>query len=463
MKYLPVFLNIKNEPCLVIGGGDIAQRKVRSLLRAGAKVTVLSPDLSPDLKILLDQGAIIYHEALFTPEALQGFKLVISSTNQRQVNESVASSAKALGIPVNVVDCPDLCSFIFPALIDRSPIILAISTGGASPILARVLRSRLESLIPYRYGRLAGLAERARERVKKAIPDSASRRRFWEETLQGGLQDLILTGQDQKAEEEFDRLLETACQPAKSSTTGFVSLVGAGPGDPELLTLKALRVLQEADVIVHDRLVSEAILRLGRTDAERIDVGKAMSRHTLPQEDINRLLVSLAKKGERVVRLKGGDPFIFGRGGEEIETLREEGIPFQIVPGVTAASGCASYAGIPLTHRDYAQSVAFVTGHSRDGGGHQVDWQSFVNPQQTLVVYMGLQAFPAIRDALIQHGANPDCPAAIIEEGTTPSQRVVVGSLETLYDQATIACIQSPALIIIGDVVTLHSKLSWFD
>ena len=308
MKYLPVFLNIKNEPCLVIGGGEIAQRKVQSLLRAGAKVTVLSPDLLPGLKILLDQGAILYQEGLFTPEVLKGFKLVISSTNQRQVNEWVASSAKALGIPVNVVDCPDLCSFIFPALIDRSPIILAISTGGASPILARVLRSRLESLIPYRYGRLAGLAERARERVKKAIPDSASRRRFWEETLQGGLQDLILTGQDQKADEEFDRLLETACQPAKSSTTGFVSLVGAGPGDPELLTLKALRVLQEADVIVHDRLVSEGILRLGRTDAERIDVGKAMSRHTLPQEDINRLLVSLAKKGERVVRVKGGDP-----------------------------------------------------------------------------------------------------------------------------------------------------------
>lgn len=297
MKYLPVFLNVQDAPCLVIGGGDIAQRKVHSILRAGAHVTVLSPDLSPGLQALLHQNRINWQKALFTVEALKGFNLVISATNQRKVNELVAASAMSLGIPVNVVDCPDLCSFIFPALIDRSPIILAISTGGASPILARVLRSRLESLIPNRYGRLAGLAERARERVKKAIPEATHRRRFWEETLQGGLQDLILNGQDQQAEREFDRLLDVACKPSSAKTTGFVSLVGAGPGDPELLTLKALRILQEADVIVHDRLVSDGILRLGRTDAERIDVGKAMSRHTLPQEDINRLLVSLARPG----------------------------------------------------------------------------------------------------------------------------------------------------------------------
>ena len=465
MKYLPVFLNVQDAPCLVIGGGDIAQRKVHSILRAGAHVTVLSPDLSPGLQALLHQNRINWQKALFTVEALKGFNLVISATNQRKVNELVAASAMSLGIPVNVVDCPDLCSFIFPALIDRSPIILAISTGGASPILARVLRSRLESLIPNRYGRLAGLAERARERVKKAIPEATHRRRFWEETLQGGLQDLILNGQDQQAEREFDRLLDVACKPSSANsakTTGFVSLVGAGPGDPELLTLKALRILQEADVIVHDRLVSDGILRLGRTDAERIDVGKAMSRHTLPQEDINRLLVSLARKGQRVVRLKGGDPFIFGRGGEEIETLMEEGIPFQIVPGITAAIGCAAYAGIPLTHRDYAQSVSFVTGHSREGLGCQIDWKPFVNTQQTLVIYMGLQAFPAIRDSLIREGADPHRPAAIIEEGTTSSQRVVVGSLESLYEKATAAGIKSPALIIIGEVVRLHSKLTWF-
>jgi len=374
----------------------------------------------------------------------------------------VAGAARRHRIPVNVVDCPELCSFIFPAIVDRSPVVIAISTGGASPVLARLVRARLEAALPAAYGRLAQLAEACRQRVKDCIPDGTRRRRFWEASLQGGLAELIFAGQDAEAQRQFERLLAAESGGRDGTGVGFVSLVGAGPGDPDLLTLKALRTLQEADVIVHDRLVSPEIMRLARTDAERINAGKASSKHTLPQAEINQLLVRLAREGKRVVRLKGGDPFIFGRGGEEIETLMDQGIPFQIVPGVTAASGCAAYAGIPLTHRDHAQSVVFVTGHSREGLGSTVAWDRLVNPQQTLVVYMGLQAFPNIRDQLLAHGAAPSTPAAIVEQGTTPRQRVITGTLASLYDRAAPAGIESPALIIIGSVVTLHDKLTWF-
>jgi uroporphyrin-III C-methyltransferase/precorrin-2 dehydrogenase/sirohydrochlorin ferrochelatase len=417
--------------------------------------------LGAELSAWVQDHRVAHIRKTFDPADIDGFNLVISATNRRDVNESVAASARARGIPINVVDCPELCSFIFPAIVDRSPVVIAVSTGGASPVLARLVRARLETALPAAYGRLANLAESGRLRVKKAIPDATQRRRFWESTLQGGLADLIFSGRDEEAQVHFDRLLE-----AKSSETpegvGFVSLVGAGPGDPDLLTLKALRTLQEADVIVYDRLVSAEIMRLSRTDAEKINAGKASSRHTLPQEEINQLLVRLAREGKKVVRLKGGDPFIFGRGGEEIETLMAEGIPFQIVPGVTAATGCAAYSGIPLTHRDHAQSVAFVTGHSREGLGSTVDWQKLVNPQQTLVVYMGLQALPQIRYQLIAHGCEPMMPAAIIEQGTTPGQRVVTGTLGDLYEKATEAGIESPALIIIGRVVELQQKLAWF-
>ena len=461
MNYLPIFMKLAGQKSLVIGGGEVAARKVGALLRAKGSVTVISPELGAELSAWAGDGRVSHICKAFEPADIDGFNLVISATNRREVNESVAESARQRGIPVNVVDCPELCSFIFPAIVDRSPVVIAVSTGGASPVLARLVRARLEAALPAAYGRLAQLAEQCRLRVKSAIPDGTRRRRFWESTLQGGLAELIFSGRDEEAQIRFDQLLKAETDKTPDSV-GFVSLVGAGPGDPDLLTLKALRTLQEADVIVYDRLVSAEVMRLARTDAEKINAGKASSRHTLPQEEINQLLVRLAREGKKVVRLKGGDPFIFGRGGEEIETLTAEGIPFQIVPGVTAATGCAAYSGIPLTHRDYAQSVTFVTGHSREGLGSTVDWQKLVNPQQTLVVYMGLQALPEIRDRLLEHGGSASLPAAIIEQGTTPSQRVVTGCLGDLYQKATAAGIESPALIIIGQVVELREKLAWF-
>ena len=461
MNYLPIFMKLAGQQCLVIGGGEVAARKVGALLRAKGAVTVISPELGTELSAWAGDGRVTHICKAFEPADIDGFNLVISATNRREVNESVAETARRRGIPVNVVDCPELCSFIFPAIVDRSPVVIAVSTGGASPVLARLVRARLEAALPAAYGRLAQLAEQCRLRVKAAIPDGTRRRRFWESTLQGGLAELIFSGRDEEAQIRFDQLLKAETDKTPDSV-GFVSLVGAGPGDPDLLTLKALRTLQEADVIVYDRLVSAEVMRLARTDAEKINAGKASSRHTLPQEEINQLLVRLARAGKKVVRLKGGDPFIFGRGGEEIETLTAEGIPFQIVPGVTAATGCAAYSGIPLTHRDYAQSVTFVTGHSREGLGSTVDWQKLVNPQQTLVVYMGLQALPEIRDRLLEHGGSASLPAAIIEQGTTSSQRVVTGCLGDLYQKATSAGIESPALIIIGQVVELREKLAWF-
>ncbi len=462
MKYLPIFLRLAGQPCLVVGGGEVAARKVNALLRAGARVTVVSPALVEELSALAESGRIAVRRKLFGSADLKASRLVISATNRRSVNEAVAAAAQARDIPVNVVDCPELCTFIFPAIVDRSPVVIAISTGGASPVLARLVRARLEAALPAAYGRLAGLAEAARQRVKAALPDARRRRRFWESVLQGGLAELIFAGRDDEAERHFDRLLAAEAAGRADARMGFVSLVGAGPGDPDLLTLRALRTLQEADVIVYDRLVSPAVMRLARTDADRIDAGKASSRHTLPQEEINQLLVRLARAGQRVVRLKGGDPFIFGRGGEEVETLMEQGIPFQIVPGVTAATGCAAYAGIPLTHRDYAQSVTFVTGHAREGQATSLDWGRLAGPQQTLVIYMGLQALPHISEQLLAHGCDPQLPAAIIEQGTTPEQRVVTGTVSTLYELASAAGLSSPALIIVGQVVGLRAKLAWY-
>ncbi len=459
MDFLPIFLTVHNQRCLVVGGGSVASRKIMLLRKAGADVHVVSPSLDTELQALLQQNEITHHAQTFDPEHLADCVLVIAATNDPAVNRTVSESAKASNIPVNVVDCPDLCTFIMPAIVDRSPLMIAISSGGQSPVLARLLRARLETLIPHAYARLATLAAQFRQQVKQHFTQKENRRLFWEKILQGKVAELVLAGKDHSAKACLQQLLDNEKDDAPS---GEVYLVGAGPGNPDLLTFRAMRLMQQADVVVYDRLVSPEILEMVRRDAVRIYAGKERNRHTLAQESINQLLVRLAKEGKRVLRLKGGDPFIFGRGGEEIETLTSHQIPFQVVPGITAASGVAAYAGIPLTHRDYAQSCIFVTGHLKNNA-IDLDWPSLARPNQTIVIYMGLLGLPVLCQQLIVHGLSSSTPAAIIQQGTTQTQKIVTGSLETLPGLAAAAQLTPPTLIIVGEVVRLHQKLAWFE
>ncbi|QPK65379.1 uroporphyrinogen-III C-methyltransferase [Methylomonas sp. LL1] len=458
MDYFPLFVKLKNQPCLVVGAGEVAARKIEVLGKAGARITVIAEQLGPSVAALQSALNLTLIQKRFSADDVLGMRLVISATNNRATNELVAAAAENHRIPVNVVDNPDLCSFIFPAIVDRSPLIAAISSGGASPVLARILRAKIESLIPAAYGRLAQFAEEFRLLVKQRIKQPSQRRIFWENMLHGHVAELVFTGKIQEAELELKSQLLLAEQ---ATTKGEVYLIGAGPGDPDLLTFRALRLMQQADVIVYDRLVSDGILEMARRDAEKIYVGKQRSNHSLPQESINELLANLALSGKRVARLKGGDPFIFGRGGEEIETLMQQGIPFQVVPGITAASGCATYAGIPLTHRDHAQSCTFVTGHLKDGSIN-LNWKQLAAPNQTIVIYMGLVGLYTICQALIEHGCPPDHPIAIIQQGTTQNQRVITGTLTDMPRLAEQADIKPPTLIIVGTVVSLHEKLHWF-
>jgi uroporphyrin-III C-methyltransferase/precorrin-2 dehydrogenase/sirohydrochlorin ferrochelatase len=471
MDYLPFFFDIRNRDCLVVGGGEGAARKIALLLRAGARVSVISPQLCAELGTQVqdnlrgepDQGKIVWHPENFHSHHLEDADLVIAATDDPETNREVSETAKQRHIPVNVVDNPGLCSFIMPAIVDRTPILIAVSSGGTSPVLARLLRARLETMIPAAYGRLAAYAGGFRERVKQHFSQPEKRRRFWETALQGPFAEMVFAGKDAEAKKYLERSLENeTTNPAQEQLQGEVYLVGAGPGDPELLTLRAMRLMQQSEVVVYDRLVSPEILDLVRRDAPRIYAGKERSKHTMPQESINELLVRLAKEGKRVLRLKGGDPFIFGRGGEEIETLSAEHIPFQVVPGITAANGAASYAGIPLTHRDYAQSCLFVTGHLKDGSVN-LDWPMLARPNQTVVVYMGLVGLPVLCRELVAHGLPPETPAAIVQQGTTHKQRVLTGSLATLPDLTASAHLTPPTLIIVGEVVKLHQKLAWFE
>jgi uroporphyrin-III C-methyltransferase/precorrin-2 dehydrogenase/sirohydrochlorin ferrochelatase len=454
MDFLPVFHNIKGKLCLVVGGGDVAKRKAGVLLEAGAKVRVVAPEIDSELSALKNVESIV---ARFDVQHLGGVMLIIAATNDRAVNKQVSKLAQARNIPVNVVDDPELCSFIMPAILDRSPLMVAFSSGGASPVLTRMMRGKLETVIPQNYSRLAAFAERFREEVKTHVTNPGKRRIFWENVFEGVVAEKVLTGDEASAEAMLQQML----QSEDNIQRGEVYLVGAGPGDPDLLTFRALRLMQKADVVVYDNLVSKPIVEMTRRDAERIFVGKKRDDHTLPQEEINLLLVRLAKEGKRVLRLKGGDPFIFGRGGEEIETLAAEGIPFQVVPGITAASGVASYAGIPLTHRDHAQSCMFVTGHLKDGTMN-LDWDALARPRQTVVVYMGLHGLDTLCGELIKHGLPDTTPIAIVQHGTQPTQRVITGTLATLPAIAEREKPQAPTLIIVGGVVTLREKLAWF-
>jgi uroporphyrin-III C-methyltransferase/precorrin-2 dehydrogenase/sirohydrochlorin ferrochelatase len=454
MDYLPAFHNVRGKLCLVVGGGEVGTRKAGVLLEAGARVRVVAPEIEVELAGQPGVEAIV---ARFAPQHLDGALLVIAATNDREVNRQVSELAQARNLPVNVVDDPELCSFIMPAILDRSPLMVAFSSGGGSPVLTRMMRGKLETVIPQNYSRLAGFAVRFRELVKERVTNPPKRRIFWENALDGVVAEKVLAGDEDSAEALLKQMLDSE----DNILRGEVYLVGAGPGDPDLLTFRALRLMQKADVVVYDNLVSKTIVDMTRRDAQRIFVGKQRDNHTMPQEEINELLVRLASEGKRVLRLKGGDPFIFGRGGEEIETLAAQGIPFQVVPGITAASGVASYAGIPLTHRDHAQSCLFVTGHLKDGTMN-LDWDALARPNQTVVVYMGLHGLDIMCGELVRHGMPDTTPIAIVQQGTTQNQRVITGTLATLPGIAEREKPQAPTLIIVGGVVTLHDKLAWF-
>ena len=459
MQALPIFMNINQRLCVVIGAGEVAARKVTMLLRAQASVTVYAPEICPTLADLVEAGRIRYQQARFADQQLSGACLVIAATNDLQVNTAVSLAAQANNIPVNVVDAPALCTFTMASIVERSPIVIAISSEGNAPVLARYLRSKIETMLPAGYGRIAAIAGEFRDKVKSKHATSQARRIFWEGVLQGPIVERILAGQEAAARIGLDQLL---ADDTASQQHGEVYLVGGGPGDPDLLTFRALRLMQQCDVCVYDKLVSPEVLDLVRRDAELIYVGKSRDQHTLPQEEINQLLASLALAGKRVLRLKGGDPFIFGRGGEEIETLMQQGVPFQVVPGITAANGVSSYAGIPLTHRDYAQACLFITGHLKNGV-LDLDWAAMARPQQTVVIYMGLVGLEQICQQLIAHGVAPDMPAAVIQQGTTQHQRVVSANLSDLASQVAAAKMKAPCLTIIGQVVQLREKLNWFE
>jgi len=458
MDYFPIFVDLKAQACLVVGGGETAARKISVLIRAGANITIVAEHFgAPVLEMASRHPLTLITKTFSETDLGANLRLVISATDDPVTNQRVASTAHKLGILVNVVDQPSLCSFIFPAIIDRSPIVAAVSSGGAAPVLARLLRAKIEAAIPPAYGVLAGLAEKFRDKVKQTLAEPNQRRIFWENCFQGQVAEQVYAGNHHQAE----RLLLENLSHQQQQNQGEVYLIGAGPGAADLLTFRALRLMQQADVLVYDHLVSAEIMDLARRDSERIYVGKQRKNHALAQDDINQLLAKLALAGKRVARLKGGDPFIFGRGGEEIETLMQQGIPFQVVPGITAASGCASYAGIPLTHRNHAQSCTFVTGHLQDGSIN-LNWTQLAAPNQTIVVYMGLVGLEKICQALIEHGSPKDLPVALIQQGTTENQRVVTSTLEHLSTQISGLDIHPPTLLIIGTVVTLHEQLQWF-
>jgi uroporphyrin-III C-methyltransferase/precorrin-2 dehydrogenase/sirohydrochlorin ferrochelatase len=460
MHYFPAFFDLSAQKVLLVGGGEVALRKLALLSRTGAKVTVVAPWILPELNAHAAAGKISIALREFVPDDLDGARLVIVATSRRAVNRWIAALSEARGIPVNVVDDRDASRFIVPALIDRDPVLVAISTGGTSPVLARRLRERLEALIPKRLGELSLWLQSLRRTVRWRLRDTGARRRYFEHLVDGAAARRYVAGDTHGATSLAQQLLARSGSSPRES--GEVTLVGAGPGDPELLTLKALRALQDADVILHDRLVPAAVLDMARRDARRICVGKAAGGTGSTQAEINALLIEHASRGKRVVRLKGGDPFIFGRGGEELEALRQAQIRFSVIPGITAAAGCAAYAGIPLTHRDHAHSVTFITGHG-DNDGREPDYQALAKPGITAVFYMGLARVEHIAAKFLAHGAPERLPAALIAQGTLENQRVVTGTLATIAEAAARARLESPALLVVGEVVSLHDSLAWFN
>ena len=461
MKYFPFFMELSKQSILLIGGGEVAERKLDLLLKANASVTIVSPEFTSYIEELFVNKNINpvkdYYNIKYLTSA--SFAFVIAATNDESLNEQIAKDANDNKILVNVVDKPKICDFIFPSILERGPITVAVSTGGASPVLARMLRTKLETMIPGAYGRLATIVSENRIPVRKKLVNSKSNGIFWEQMLNGKFLELVLSGQDEEAVKFLNIEIDNFDEQKKGE--GEVYLVGAGPGDPDLLTFRALRLMQQADVALYDRLVHPSIIDLIRRDAEKIYVGKQRDNHTVRQEEINALLVKYAKEGKRVLRLKGGDPFIFGRGGEEIDSLVDNNISFQVVPGITSASGCSAYSGIPLTHRDHAQSCIFVTGHLKKGK-LDLNWEKLIQPNQTIVFYMGLVSINIICSQLIKFGLDPKTPCALVEQGTTRNQKVYTSTVDEMNNLVEKEKPSAPTIFIIGHVVTLREKLNWY-
>ncbi len=456
----PAFLDMGGRRIVLVGGGPNAERKAVRLIGHGAHIDVIAPQLSESLMASVKEHQLNHVERTWQASDFEGACLVVAASDDRQSNVAIAEAARTAGCWVNAANQPEISNFLIPSLVDRSPLLIAVSSSGTSPVLARLLTARIDAFLPHTYSELGKLADRYRERIRESIGNWRQRRRFWERLLNGRLGELILQGRLTNIDEALEQAIR---EHDGEQLDGEVYLVGAGPGDPDLLSFRALRLMQQCDVVLYDRLVSEPIMALVNSAAEKVYVGKQRSNHAVPQESINSLLVTHARAGKRVLRLKGGDPFIFGRGGEEIETLAAEGIPFQVVPGVTAAAGCASYAGIPLTHRDHAQSCLFVTGHLKDGSVN-LDWPALTRAQQTVVIYMGLEGLPVICQQLIRHGLPATHPIAIVSQGTLSNQQVITGTLDSLPDLvAASESVKAPTLIIIGNVVSLREKLAWFE
>lgn len=492
MNTFPLFFKLENRKVLIVGGGDVALRKADLLSRAGAAITIVAPSICDELHALLsdEKHTLIYEN--YNKKYMQGARVIIAGTDDEALNHQIHADATALNIPVNVVDTPHLCDFIFPAIVDRNPIVIGISSNGKAPVLARLLRARLETLIPQGYGKLAKLAGEFRSEVKRKIPTLTGRRQFWERAFEGKVSELIFAGNETEATAQLQKdLAETAKKIANQHSddtevatnsaanldnqdtdsdisnkgknpVGEVYIVGAGPGDPELLTFKALRLMQQADIVYYDALVSPQVLDLCRRDADKVFVGKKRNNHAVAQLGINELLINSAKQGRRVVRLKGGDPFIFGRGGEEIESLRAHGVPYQVVPGITAANAAASYAGIPLTHRDHSQSVRFVTGFLKAGAPNE-KFENLLDTNETVVFYMGLHSLARLTEGLVDAGRSADTPIAIVSNASMPNQQVLTGTLESIVALQEQNQLPTPALLIMGDVVALHDDLAWYN
>jgi len=461
MDYLPIFVNIKNQHCLIIGGGPVAARKADLFIKSGALVTVIAPEIKTEMKHHLAHCKITWQMDAFSETLMQHMptpKYVISATDNQAVNEAVYHYCQANKIPVNVADQTEYCDFILPAIVDREPMTIAVSTGGRSPVLARLMKARLETMIPSGFSKLTDLVGRYRTKVKEAIKNEEGRKVFWESILQGAFIDKAVHGKAEEAESQLDKRIKQVAEHGQPLPEGEVYLIGAGPGDPDLMTFKGLRLLQQADVVLYDRLVAPEIVDMARREAERIYVGKKDRWHKVKQEDIGKMMVALAKQGKRVARLKGGDPYIFGRGAEEAEALVEQGVSYQVVPGITAAAGCSAYAGFPLTHREYSQSVSLVTGHQQ-AGEKGVDYARLANSGDTMVFYMGVKNAPKIQEGLLENGMRPDTPVAIIEKGTTADQREHFCTLENLSALLVEREIKPPALIVVGEVIKVRDRL----